>query len=95
MDGEGNFQNRPIVSPLLVDYKNLLKGDCIGNLTGMYDTKKCGKVYQKEIHHEDYLMWLEILHKGFYAMNTNTYEAFYRVQNSSVSGNKFKIMQWH
>ena len=61
----------------------------------MYDTEKCSKVYQKEIHHEDYLMWLEILRQGFYAMNTNTYEAFYRVQSSSVSGNKFKTMQWH
>lgn len=95
MNGEGNFQNRLVSSPFVIDYEYLLKGDCIGNLTGIYDTKACGKVFQKEIHHEDYEMWLSILKRGFYAINTNTYEAFYRVQESSVSGNKFKTMKWH
>lgn len=95
MNGRGDFQNRLVSSPFVIDYEYLLKGDCIGNLTGMYDTHKCGKVFQKEIHHEDYEMWLSILKRGFYAINTNTYEAFYRVQKSSVSGNKLKTMQWH
>lgn len=95
MDGDGNLQNRLVLSPFLVTYQFLLNGDCIGNLTGMYDTEKCGKIFQKEIHHEDYLMWLEILKNGFYAMNTNTYEAFYRIQDGSVSANKFKTFQWH
>jgi glycosyltransferase involved in cell wall biosynthesis len=95
MNSDGKMQNRLITSPLIVDYEYLLKGDCIGNLTGIYDTSKVGKVYQKDIHHEDYLMWLEILKQGGYAMNTNTVEAFYRTQKQSVSGNKFKTMQWH
>ncbi|MBQ3688597.1 MAG: glycosyltransferase family 2 protein [Bacteroidales bacterium] len=95
MNSDGKMQNRLITSPLIVDYEYLLKGDCIGNLTGIYDTSKVGKVYQKNIHHEDYLMWLEILKQGRYAMNTNTIEAFYRTQKQSVSGNKFKTMQWH
>lgn len=95
MNEDGMLQNRLIESPLIVDYKYLLKGDCIGNLTGMYDTEKVGKIYQKNIHHEDYLMWLEILKRGFCAMNTKTCEAFYRVQKTSVSGNKLKTLQWH
>lgn len=95
MDGGGNLQNRLVSSPFLVTYRFLLKGDCIGNLTGIYDTQKCGKVFQREIHHEDYLMWLEILRNGFCAMNTNTVEAFYRVQGGSVSGNKLNAMRWH
>ena len=95
MNGEGDFQNRLVSSPFIVTYDYLLKGDCIGNLTGVYDTKKCGKVFQKEIHHEDYEMYLEILKQGFYALNTNSLEAFYRVQKSSVSANKFKTMSWH
>lgn len=95
MNGEGDFFNRLVSSPFVVTYDYLLKGDCIGNLTGVYDTKKCGKVFQKEIHHEDYEMYLAILKQGFYAMNTNSFEAFYRVQKSSVSANKFKTMGWH
>ena len=95
MNDTGDFQNRLISSPFIVTYEYLLKGDCIGNLTGMYDTRKCGKVFQKEIHHEDYDMWLSILKQGSYAINTNTYEAFYRIQKKSVSSNKLKTMQWH
>lgn len=94
MNDSGEFQNKLISSPFVVTYDYLLKGDCIGNLTGMYDSKKCGKVFQKEIHHEDYEMWLKILKQVFYAINTNTYEAFYRVQKTSVSANKLKTMQW-
>ncbi len=40
-------------------------------------------------------MWLKILKQGFYAINTNTCEGFYRVQKNSVSANKLKTMQWH
>ena len=95
MNYTGIMQNRIILSPMIVDYDCLLKGDCIGNLTGIYDTQKIGKVYQKNIHHEDYLMWLEILKPGGYAINTNTIEAFYRIQKNSVSCNKLKTMMWH
>lgn len=95
MDGGGRFWNSVIRSPAVVTFRKLLKGDCIGNLTGMYDTHKCGKVLQKEIHHEDYLMWLEILRQGFVALNTSTCEAFYRIQHDSVSANKLKTVRWH
>lgn len=95
MDGNGDLWNSVIKSPAVVNFRRLLKGDCIGNLTGVYNIEKCGKIFQKEIHHEDYLMWLEILKKGFVALNTNTCEAFYRIQATSVSSNKFKTMQWH
>ena len=94
MDADGRLWNSVIKSPPVVNYNRLLKGDCIGNLTGMYDTKKCGKVFQKEIHHEDYLMWLEVLKAGFVALNTNTFEALYRIQLKSDSSNKFKAMRW-
>ncbi len=94
MGENGELWNSVIKSPAVVNYKRLLFGDCIGNLTGVYDTKKCGKVFQKEIHHEDYLMWLEILKKGFIALNTNTCEAFYRIQKKSDSSNKLKAAHW-
>lgn len=84
-----------IVSPEFVTYKKLLNGDCIGNLTGVYDTQKVGKVFQHEIHAEDYLMWLEVLKKGFIAKNTNTVEGLYRITSSSISANKFKSALWN
>lgn len=97
MNGGGGYGVNAVSSPVFVSYEYMLNGNCIGNLTGMYDTQKCGKVFQKEIHHEDYLMWLEILRKGFYAVNTNTVEAVYREGGSSVSGSKIRAFgwQWH
>ena len=71
-----------------------MKGNCIGNLTGVYDTQKVGKVLQKHIHHEDYVMWLQILSQGWTAQNTKTCEAVYREQRKSVSGNKLKVFSW-
>lgn len=94
MDENGVESNSVIASPDIVNYKKLLNGNCIGNLTGMYDTSKVGKIFQKNIHHEDYLMWLEILRKGFIAKNTKTVEAVYREQKKSTSGNKLKAFTW-
>lgn len=94
MDADGNIRQSVIASPAKVDYEKLLKGNCIGNLTGIYDTVLVGKNFQKEIHHEDYLMWLEILSKGFLAINTCTVEAIYRESSNSVSGGKVKSLLW-
>ena len=94
MDGEGKVRPAVVTSPAAVDFDQLLDGNCIGNLTGVYDTAKVGKVYQMEIHHEDYLMWLKVLQKGFIARNTGTVEAYYRESGTSVSDSKLKAMGW-
>ncbi len=89
-DASGNVRPAVVTSPAVVSFDQLLDGNCIGNLTGMYDTAKVGKVFQKEIHHEDYLMWLQVLQKGFVARNTGTVEAYYLESCTSVSGGKLK-----
>lgn len=91
---KGDRSNRIIKAPAEVDYHNLLKSNVIGNLTGIYDTGKVGKVYCQNIHHEDYILWLSILKKGFIAKNTNTVTALYRVRDNSVSSNKLKVLSW-
>lgn len=91
---KGDRSNRIIKAPADVDYHNLLKSNVIGNLTGIYDTGKVGKVYCQNIHHEDYILWLSILKKGFIAKNTNTVTALYRVRDNSVSSNKLKVLSW-
>lgn len=94
MDAAGNVRSAVVTSPAAVSFAQLLDGNCIGNLTGIYDTDKVGKVYQKEIHHEDYLMWLLVLQKGFIARNTGTVEACYRESGTSVSSSKLKALSW-
>ena len=94
MDARGNVRSAVVTAPAAVAFVQLLDGNCIGNLTGIYDTAKVGKVFQKEIHHEDYLMWLKVLQKGFIARNTGTVEAYYRESSTSVSGSKLKALGW-
>ena len=86
--------DRIIKSPAYTDFDKMLKSNVIGNLTGMYDVRKVGKVYNRNIHHEDYILWLDILKKGFIARSTQTVEALYRVGQQSASSNKFKTIKW-
>lgn len=94
MNEAGERNQRIIIAPKETNYHNLLKGNVIGNLTGIYDTEKVGKVYCQDIRHEDYVLWLSILKKGYLAKNTNTVTALYRVRENSVSSNKLKILSW-
>ena len=91
---EGERGQRIITAPSQVSYKELLKGNVIGNLTGIYDTLKVGKVYCRKIPHEDYILWLSILKKGYIARNTNIVHALYRVRKQSVSANKLAVISW-
>lgn len=94
MSEEGERGQRIVTAPSQVSYKELLKGNVIGNLTGIYDTEKVGKVYCQNIHHEDYVLWLSILKKGYIARNTNAVHALYRVRKQSVSANKLAVISW-
>ena len=58
---DGERSGREIIAPCEVDYPLLLKGNCIGCLTAMYDSALTGKIFFKEIGHEDYVCWLSIL----------------------------------
>jgi len=91
---EGARSGRIISSPERVSYGKLLYGNVIGCLTGVYDTSKVGKVLMKYVGHEDYVMWLEILKKGYVAVNTCNVQALYRVRTSSVSANKLRVLKW-
>lgn len=97
IDENGTREDRLVTAPPQATYRTLLCGNVIGNLTGIYDTHKVGKVSIQDIHHEDYAMWLYILKQGYNAQNTGTTLAAYRVNRGSVSSNKLKAVtwQWH
>ncbi|HEI8866028.1 glycosyltransferase family 2 protein [Serratia sp. AKBS12] len=80
----------------IIGYQDMLKSNWIGNLTGIYNQRRTGKVYQQNLGHEDYLMWLAILRK---ARNSLAYcipepLAFYRLSSQSLSGNKIRAADW-
>ena len=90
----GARNKRRIKAPAITDYKKLLRGNVIGCVTAVYDISKVGKIYFENINHEDYVMWLSILKKGYIAQNTNTVTALYRIRKKSVSSNKLKVLFW-
>lgn len=82
------------ISRRVISYSDMLKSNSIGNLTGIYNSDKIGKIPQKNIGHEDYLMWLEIIRKCEKAYCIQESLAKYRLSNTSLSGNKLKAIQW-
>ena len=93
IDEDGNV-NGLVRTPKSFTYHHLFYDNFIGNLTGMYDVRKRGKVYQRECGHEDYIMWMDVLRNGGIAKSSNSVEAYYRVSNQSVSSNKARAMSW-
>ncbi len=85
---------RIVTAPRKTNYLQMLYGNVIGNLTGIFDVRKVGKNYFIDVHHEDYAFWLSILKSGYIARSTSTVTALYRVRRDSVSANKLRVISW-
>lgn len=94
IDESGNRYGRVILAPKSCTYHQLLCGNVIGCSTGVYDTLKTGKHFFVSEGHEDYILWLSILKKGYLAVNTQSCLAEYRIRKSSLSSNKIKVLPW-
>lgn len=94
IDEYSNRKQRLVNAPDHSTYSSLLKGNVIGNLTGVYDRSKVGTEFIRNTHHEDYAMWLAILKKGFIAKNTGTVLGGYRITKNSISSQKLKTAGW-
>lgn len=85
-----------VVPPTRVSKVNKFTGNHIPNLCGMYDRTKIGLVLQKNIGHEDYQMWLEVLQRCEVAVSVSGGAlAKYRISPKSISGNKIRSAIWH
>ena len=91
---EGERSGRIVRSAPKHTYSSLLYGNEIACLTTVIDVAKVGKVYFEKVGHEDYVMWLSILKRGFIAKNIPISLARYRVRKSSVSSNKVRTIKW-
>lgn len=94
---DGTRNNRVIVGPKVIDYQKALQSTYICCCTIIYDSYKTGVMQFQDVGQEDYVFVLEILKKGFIAVNTNTCEALYRIVENSRSAQKFEMAkrQWH
>lgn len=76
-------------------FQSLLKRNGIGCLTVVISSKILKKYRMKQVGHEDYVLWLDILvQEGITAFNVGEVLAEYRVDSNSLSGNKIKAGKW-
>lgn len=78
-------------------YAKLLRNNYIGNLTGMYDASRIGKIYHPELKkRQDWCLWLEALKKSNKpAIGIQEVLAKYRVRKDSVSSHKFQLVTYN
>lgn len=92
--------SRPILRTTNVKYKitisNMRIMNQIGCLTGLYDCSKYGKIYLHEelkSLRDDYAYWYDIVKLEGVAYGNPEVLACYRVINSSMTGNKKKLIR--
>ena len=91
---ENGAQLGIVQPPLAVEYKDLLKSNYIGNLTGMYNAQVLGKQFFSKLKHEDYVAWLALLKRAGRAEAVAGILGDYRVYSGSTSGNKLRAATW-
>jgi len=77
-----------------ITYKDMLKSNHIGNLTGIYDSNYFGKVYMEPYGHEDYILWLRLIKQIESTKGIAEPLARYRIASDSLSSNKLKALTW-
>lgn len=94
VDPEGRVLST-VQPPACVDYAGMLKGNCIGNLTGLYE-RALGEVRFPRTGHEDYVFWLRVVRLAGLAVCARSSEAlaYYLVRPGSLSANKLRAARW-
>ncbi|SHF71270.1 hypothetical protein SAMN05444483_102138 [Salegentibacter echinorum] len=96
IDEQGTSRHELIEALPVLTYKKLLKSNYLGNLTGIYNVEKIGKIYAPNIRkRQDWALWLEALKKDGAAIGVQQPLAEYRVRKGSISRNKFKMLRYN
>jgi len=79
-----------------LSYKKLLKSNYVGNLTGMYNADKIGKIYSPLLRkRQDWGLWLSVLEKAGSALGIQQPLAYYRLRKNSISNNKTALLKYN
>jgi len=78
-----------------VHYRDMLKSNHIGHLTGMY-ARSLGAAGFQRVGHEDYVFWLDLVRRAGQAtcISAPAPLAWYLVRDGSVSSNKLRAAAW-
>lgn len=97
VDEAGKSLGKRIKALPILPYKKQLKNNYIGNLTGMYNVKKLGKIEIKFLRkRQDWALWLEAIRRAKKpALGMSKSLAAYRITQSSLSANKWKLIRYN
>lgn len=85
-----------VQAPEVLTYSKLLRSNYVGNLTGMYDVTKTGKVFAPSIRkRQDWALWLTILKNKGETRSISRPLAVYRVRKESLSQNKTALIAYN
>lgn len=80
----------------VLSYHKLLRSNYVGNLTGIYNVQKLGKIYAPNIRkRQDWAIWLQILKKTGECKGILQPLAAYRVRKESLSNNKTALLSYN
>lgn len=87
---DGAQTGRRVDVPQSIDYQGLLKNTVIATSTVVVDRSAVGDFKMTRTYYDDFVLWLEILKRGFVAHGFNEDLMRYRVVGGSVSRNKVR-----
>ncbi|MFD0863112.1 glycosyltransferase family 2 protein [Sungkyunkwania multivorans] len=94
IDEAGKPLNKTVHVLPKLSFEKLLSCNYIGNLTGIYDAKKLGKIYSPLIRkRQDWGLWLSCVEKAGGASGISESLAYYRIREGSISSNKIKLLK--
>jgi glycosyltransferase involved in cell wall biosynthesis len=95
INSDGKSLQTKVEALKTLTYKKLLRANYIGNLTGIYNCKKLGKIYTKDLKkRQDWLLWLEALKRSENpACGITETIAYYRITEGSLSSNKINLIK--
>lgn len=80
----------------VLTYNKLLRSNYVGNLTGIYNVKKLGKIYSPNLRkRQDWALWLQILKIVGETKGIQEPLAIYRMRKESLSNNKTALLSYN
>lgn len=96
IDGDSKAYGHPTVAKEIVTKDDMKIMNYIGCLTGLYDSKKYGKIYLKEelkSVRDDYAYWYDVVSLENKAYGNQKILAKYRVFRGSTTANKINLIK--
>jgi teichuronic acid biosynthesis glycosyltransferase TuaG len=91
---DGRRVGKVIGVPASLTHEQLLKNTAIATLTVMIDREKTGPFRLTDAGYDDYILWLELLGRGFTARGLQQDLARYRTVGGSVSSRPRRSIKW-